>query len=964
MKITNCKVNHMTNPCGYQMGTPVFSYVVEEAEGKQQTEARIVVSEAKSGVTVADTGFLEDLDRLGQQVSCSLQPRTRYEWKVTVRTDAGEEAESDPQYFETGKMGEPWEGRWITCRKTSERHPIFQKSFSLEDSAGEEGRIGGEETGGEEGRIGGEGTGSEEKCIDGEGTGGEEGRVGGENSAREDFAEARLYLCGLGLYEARLNGHPVTEERLTPYCNDYSIWVQCQTYDVSELLEKENQLSVTLAPGWYMGRFGFTSKPGQEGYYGTEYKLIAELRVVQRDGTVRVIGTDDTWTVKRSNIIFSNIYDGEQVDDTLEELPEEQVEYCEGPTDVRDRMSIPVYAQEKLEPVELLRTPAGEWVFDLGQNMAGSFRLRVQEPAGTRIHVQVGEVLQGGNFYRDNLRSAKAEYLYISDGREHILEPRFTFYGYRYAKVEGASNLKISDFTGLAYYSDISRTGRLETGDAMFNRLLSNISWGQKGNFLDVPTDCPQRDERMGWTADTQVFVPTASYLTDSYAFYRKYLYDMRMEQSHNEGAVPHVIPSFGMRESCSVWGDAACIMPWSLYLFYGDKQILEESYGSMKDWVAYIGQVDGENHGWRDIFHFGDWLALDHPAGGKDQTAGGTEEGFIADVYYLNDARILEKTAKLLDRPEEAEQYRELGEKILRGLREEYFTPTGRCAVNTQTAYVLSLHYGLTENREKALCSLLTLLKHKKNKIQTGFVGTPLILQVLSAEKQDKLAYEILHNEEYPGWLYEITLGATTVWERWNSMEPDGSVSSTGMNSFNHYAYGSVGEWMWRTLAGISPVEECPGFRKALIRPVPDYKTSYVDAEYLSPAGTYRVKWKVLGADEVELQVEVPFDCEAVLELPYAKDVPKRQTLQAGRHGFLYHTEEPLKRILSTNVPIGELMEVPEAKGMLTQMIPNLEQLPGSMRGMTLRQVMARYGDNAEMASRFDRLDEMLGRL
>lgn len=840
MKITHCKVNHMINPIGFQMGVPVFSYIVEEAQGKRQKEARITVRETESGAIIADTGFRETIDRLGQQVPCDLQSCRKYEWTVSVRTDAGEEAVSGPQYFETGKMDEPWTGRWITCRNVSDRHPVFRKSFALADFSGKE------------------------------------------------MKEARLYICGLGLYEAQINGQPVTEEKLTPYCNDYSTWLQYQTYDVTEILEQENTITVTLAPGWYMGRFGFSSNAEDKGYYGTDYKLIAELKVTFADGSVGVLGTDDTWKVTRSNIIFSNIYDGEQVDDTLEELPEEKAYYCEEKTPLKDRMSLPVYVHEELKP-QLLRTPAEELVFDLGQNMAGGFRLRVKEPAGTRIHVQVGEVLQNGNFYRDNLRTARAEYIYVSDGKEHILEPRFTFYGYRYARVDGVSDLKTEDFTGLAYYSDIQPAGYLKTGDAMLNQLLSNISWGQKGNFIDVPTDCPQRDERMGWTADTQVFVPTACYMTDSYAFYRKYLYDLRMEQSHNDGAVPHVIPSFGMKESCSVWGDAACIIPWSLYLFYGDKQILEESYESMKAWVDHIGKVDGDHHGWRDIFHFGDWLALDHPSGGKDQTAGGTEEGFIADVYYLNDAGILEKTAKLLDRPEEAERYGKLKEKVFKGLTDEYFTPTGRCAIGTQTAYVLSLYYGLTKNREKALHSLLTLLKYKQNKIQTGFVGTPFLLQVLSAAGQDALAYEILHNEEYPGWLYEITLGATTVWERWNSMEPDGSVSSTGMNSFNHYAYGSVGEWMWKTLAGIQPVEECPGFKKVLLRPVPDYKTGYAEAEYASPAGTYRVRWEILEEGKTALKIEIPFDCEALLELPYAKDIPVRQELQAGTYEFTY---------------------------------------------------------------------------
>ena len=855
MKVINCRVNHLVNPIGYRITTPVFSYVAEDAQGRHQSAAQITIySDPGLSAVVADTGMRDDLNSLSCPVPVPLSPCTRYYWTARVRSDAGEEAVSDVQYFETGKMGQPWSAKWIGCDDDNPRHPVFSRSIQSEGLA----------------------------------------------SGKELLA-ARLYICGLGLYRACIDGTPVSQERLTPYCNNYHRWIQYQTYDVSALVKDGSELRVQLGSGWYSGRFGFSSKPGDKGFYGSGWKLIAELSLQFADGTSEIIGTDGSWRVERSNITFSGIYDGEHRDDTLPPAPQETVrvlgsaEELSSELPLSERMSIPVLAHEEIHPVALLDTPAGEKVFDLGQNFAGSFRLRVHEPAGAKIRVQVGEILQQGNFYRDNLRTALAEYLYVSDGEEHVLEPAFTFYGYRYAKVEGVTDLTPDSFTGIALYSDVTPAGSLVTGAPVINQLLSNIQWGQKGNFIDVPTDCPQRDERMGWTADTQVFVPTASFFTDSAAFYRKFLFDMRQEQKDTEGKVPDVIPSFGMYGTgSSVWGDAATIIPWTLYLFTGDTTILSECMESMKAWVDWVTRTDGNDRGYGRNFHFGDWLALDNPSGRIDEVKGGTEDAFVAYVYYYNSARIVEQSAAILHLPEDEAKYHALAEDLYRYIQDEYFTKNGRLAIDTQTACVLALYYSLTNFRARPLSRLLHLLAIRKNKFVTGFVGTPLLPKVLSAEGEDHLAYDLLFNEEYPGWIYEIRLGATTVWERWNSMNPDGSVSSTGMNSFNHYAYGSIGEWMWRTIAGINPLPDAPGFKKVLLRPVADSRLQHADAVYHSASGTYRVSWAYEDETHIRLKVTVPFDCEAELVLPQATD-QETYHLEAGEFELLYEAAAPV---------------------------------------------------------------------
>ena len=904
MRLYDLKVNHLTNPLGFRMERTVFSWKTAETSGKRQESARIRVAlDEKMEETAADTGFDSAADSLGTKVALELKPRTRYWWTVTVRTDAGEEEESAPQWFETGKMGEEWTGRWITCDNSEPRHPVFHKAVTPE----------------------------------------------------KEVKSARLYICGLGLYEASYNGKRIGEEYLTPYCNDYNEWVQYQTFDVTELLKEPGDLSVFLGNGWYKGRFGFDSGNGGAGFYGDEWKLTAELRLTYADGTEETVGTDDTWTVSRSTITFSNIYDGEHRDDTLPELPEEKAAYCEPPKGaLTERMSLPVTVHETMEPKELIHTPAGELVLDMGQEFSGIFELKVHEPAGTTIHVQTGEILQGGNFYNENLRSAKSEYYFVTDGTETVLKPHFTFYGYRYVKIEGIPELKKEDFTGYALYSYIEMTGEVQTGHDLVNRLISNVRWGMKGNFVDVPTDCPQRDERMGWTADTQVFVPTATYLADTYGFYAKYLHDMKLEQAVRGGKVPDVVPSFSVETFASVWGDAACIIPWALYEFYGDRSILEDQYGSMKGWVDFIGTVDGDHHGWRDVFHYGDWLALDNPNGKTDSVLGGTDEGFIANTYYAASARLVSKAAAILGKTEDAEKYEALAEREFDAVKQEYYSPLGRCCINTQTAHLLTLKYHLSSDEEKIRKNLRKLFKDNGDKLKTGFVGTPLMCNILTENGFSDLAYTLLLNEENPGWLHEILLGATTVWERWNSVLDDGSISSTGMNSLNHYAYGSVLEWVFRHAAGLDFDPEVPGCRRAVLKPLLNWKLGHVSASYDSPAGKYEISWRIMDENHAEVKVKIPFGCEGRLTLPCAGAAVYQDSanpmfadvrdgvciLAPGEYQVSYETEQILRKIYHADMPVEEILAVPEAKAVLYQVLPGTERLPQQYLSYSIRQI------------------------
>lgn len=840
MKIVHMKCNRIVNPLGYTLNKPRLSWVTETENATRQLACQIEVSSDETFTRLLhDSGKREDIDSIGYVLNMDLEPCVRYYWRVHVWTDGGDIL-SPAAWFETSKLTQPWEGAWITPDGLEDPniHPLLRKGFQL----------------------------------------------------RQDIAQARLYICGLGLYEAEINGQRVGDEYLTPYCNSYNNWIQYQTFDVTGHLTKgDNVVAAMLGNGWYKGRFGFERHEG--GHYGDSFALLCELVVTYQDGSKEIIASDESWKSAPSHILDSNIYDGELQDarlaltgwssTALEDCDWAGVRLIDIDFQLLEaRRSLPVRIKEELTPVQVIRTPKGETVLDMGQNMVGWVRFKNKAPEGSRIFLQYGEEMQHDCFYRENLRSAKAEFTYISSGLPEEVQPHFTFYGFRYVKVEGwPGEVKAEDFTGCVVYSDLEQIGQIETSNPMINRLFLNALWGQKGNFLDVPTDCPQRDERMGWTGDAQVFSGTACFNMDADAFYHKFLHDLAKEQTWlGGGMVPHVVPLFGLGRqgengfltggSCA-WSEAATVIPWNLYLHYGDKAILEQQLDSMKDYVDYIRRQDNGSRLWNTGFHFGDWLALDGE--GEFNAYGGTPTDLIATAYYAYSSDLVAKAAKALGREDLFEEYAQLAEEVRKAFCEEFVSPRGRLTSDTQTSYIVALYMNLVPEafRPRLIEALKANLEKNNNYLKTGFVGTPYLCRVLSENGCNDLAYQLLLNEEFPSWLYAVKLGATTIWERWNSLLPDGTFGELGMNSLNHYTYGSIAEWMYRNMCGIHPLEEAPGFRKVRLAPQPDARLTYAKATLNSAAGKYESGWRY-EADKLHYRFGIPFHAEAELVLAH----------------------------------------------------------------------------------------------
>lgn len=748
--------------------------------------------------------------------------------------------------------------------------------------------------------------------------------------------KARLYATAHGVYEVTLNGQTVGDYRMAPGWTSYHNRLQYQIYDVTEQLAAENEIAITVGNGWYKGIFGFTCEPNR---YGTQAGAFLELHVEYEDGSKDVIATDETWSVKTGEIRYSEIYMGETIDTDAPEIAEGNVVVKDFDKAVLTAQeNEPVRITEKIEGKELIVTPKGERLVDFGQIVTGVVEVHVKGEKGQKIVIRHAEVLdKDGNFYPETLRQAKSIDTFICNGEEQIFRPHFTFHGFRYICVEGMEEFTADQFIACVTHSDMEKTGDFNCSNKKVNQLQSNITWGQRGNFLDIPTDCPQRDERLGWTGDAQVFSWTAAFNRNTALFYTKWMRDVAAESSLEKG-VPHVVPDILESYSSSAWSDVAVIVPWVVYQMYGDKGILEENWKCMHEWVDYIKNNCKENGLWQSGFQYGDWLALD-----KEESAdrtGATDKYMIANAYYLYVTELVKKTAEVLGKDEEAKKYAELHETTLDAFQREYYTETGRIVSETQTGAILSLYFNLAreKDRKRILKTLLTNIENHKNHLSTGFVGTPYICHALSENGAHEMAATLFMKEDYPSWLYAVNMGATTIWERWNSIKPDGTFDESGMNSLNHYAYGSVGDWMYRKVAGLSQLE--PGYKKFQVKPMFVKGIEECGTEFESVYGKIVTNTSCKNG-KIHVHVEVPANTTAVIVLPEKEEVHE---VGSGVYDYEYDTETSLVvERFSMDSTLGEIVAEPLAVEMFNQMAPGM--LEGPMiefaYGMTLAELL-----------------------
>lgn len=839
-KVTDLRCEYQDNPIGIGERFPRISWRLHSDErAVSQTAYEMEVSHRPNfsdlywtSGEVASSQSVHVESREMDTKSCK-----RYYYRVRVRNQAGDMSEwSETAYWETGKLeGEDWAGEWISAPLSllpadSSHLPLLRKSFRLDSP----------------------------------------------------IHQARIYATALGLYELELNGQRVGDRYFTPGWTSYDHTIQTQTYDVTDRLRKgDNAIGAWLGNGWYKGQIGWRE---QGAIYGDRLALLLELHITYADGSEEVITTDQSWQSAQGPILMSEIYHGETYDARLELEGFSTADYTphdwqgvecldHGYDMLKPQINEPVRAIQTVRPAEWLVTPKGETVIDFGQNLVGWVRFCVAGTEGAAVTLEHAEILDSdGNFYTENLRTAKQKIQFtLKGGGIETYEPHFTFQGFRYVRLVGFTEAQLDHgaFEAVVVHSDMKETGTFECSEPMVNQLQSNIRWGLKGNFLDVPTDCPQRDERLGWTGDAQMFIQTASYLSNVAPFFTKWLSDLAAEQ-RDDGAVPFVVPHvLGQGDYASAaWGDAAVICPWTIYVCYGDQRILKRQYESMKRWVSYI-QAQGENeYLWNTGFHFGDWLGLDAKSG---DYVGATERDFIASAFYAYSVELLRKTAVVLGEKEDAAMYSNLKQQVAAAFRSEFVTPTGRLAASTQTAHVLALMFGLLDEaaEKRAAARLYTLLEETKFHLTTGFVGTPYISHVLSQHGMHETAYKLLLQQDYPSWLYPVTKGATTIWEHWDGIKEDGSFWSRDMNSFNHYAYGAIGDWLYRTVAGIQTVEEAPGYKQMVIAPVPGEGLTWAAGKIETMYGTVRSCWRMGNDGAFQLEITIPPNTTAEIRLP-----------------------------------------------------------------------------------------------
>lgn len=847
LEVTRLSCEYRHNPIGLGVKLPRFSWqLASDRMHVMQHAYRIQVSSGGQGFDeqrlVWDTGKqTSDNSLLVEYGGEALQSRQRYYYRVKVWDQRGGESDWSPSAcFEMGLLHpSDWSARWITPDDKA-IDPLAEEVFQLRTTF----------------------------------------------TVRKGVSRATVYVTSRGMYELELNGRRVGDEQYAPGWTSYDSRLQVQAYDVTDQIQEgeRNAIGAFLANGWYKGVLGWDS---QSGKYGDTRALLLQLHMDYEDGTTDVLVSDRSWRASTGAILMSELYHGETYDARLEKTGWSTAAYDDSEwaevrelADSRDVLVMqenePARVTERIKPVALLRTPSGETVIDMGQNMVGRLHLRLDLPSGTSITLQHGEVLdQDGHFYTANLRSARQTVRYTCKGGGETYEPRFTFQGFRYVKVEGwpaEAPLELERITGHVIHTDMERTGDFECAHPLLIQLQRNIRWGQRGNFVDVPTDCPQRDERLGWTGDAQVFIRTAAFNYGVASFFAKWLRDLKADQ-REDGGVPFVIPDVldEKSHSSSAWGDAAVICPWTLYVCYGDKRVLTEQYDSMKAWIEYIRSQGDNEFLWNTGFHFGDWLGLDAKEGSY---VGATPKDLIATCFYAYSTGLFVRTAQVLGYKEDARKYGELYESIVAAFNREFVTGSGRLAAHTQTAHVLPLMFGLVDGpvRERLARTLADDVQEQNGHLTTGFVGTPYLCHVLSENGYHEMAVKLVQQEDYPSWLYSIRQGATTIWEHWDGIKPDGTFWSKDMNSFNHYAYGSIGDWLYRVVAGLDLDESQPGYKRILFRPRPDSGMAYARASYESGYGVIRSGWRIDESGSVIYEFELPPNTTAEARIPHGQ--------------------------------------------------------------------------------------------
>jgi len=781
-----------------------------------------------------------------------------------------------------------------------------------------------------------------------------------EFDVRPDVARARLYVTALGVYEARINGTVVGDHVLSPGWTSYRHRLRYQTFDVTGLLRVgRNAIGAMLGDGWYRGRLGFFG--GRRNIYGDRLALLAQLEIGYADGSVDRVVTDGSWRATRGPVRAADIYDGETFD-----AREEPLGWSEPGCDERGWTGVrvlerdlgvlvapsgpPVRRIETRKPVAITRSPSGRTIVDFGQNLVGRLRITVAGPAGRVITLRHAEGLEHGELCTRPLRTARATDRYIlrGGGRE-TWEPRFTFHGFRYAEVDGwPGELEPRDISAVVCHSDMERTGWFECSDPLLNRLHENIVWTMRGNFLDVPTDCPQRDERLGWAGDLELFSPMASTIYDCAGFLASWLADLAADQGP-DGAVPIYVPNIkeGPIVPSTFMSDAAVIVPWVLYQRFGDRGILERQYGSMRAWVDYVVGRAGERMLYDKDIPYGDWLDPAAPPDRPGDTR--TAPHLVATAYFVRSTDLLASAARVLGKDAEAAGYEALATGIRDAFAREYLAPSGRVVSDSATGYALAIQFGLLGDdgqRRRAGVRLAEIVRDRQYRIGTGLVGTAIVCDALCSVGEYEAAFRMLLQRACPSWLYAVTMGATTVWERWDSLLSDGSVNPGAMTSFNHYALGSVGDWIYRTIGGIAPAE--PGYRRLEVRPHIGGGITCARARHLTPYGMAECAWRLDGG-RVEVEVVVPPNTSARVSFPQGGAEPVE--VGSGTHHWSYDAAAPARRLLSLESAFSELFADAALWKRIVELAPEmavLEEITPVSSGTTLR-IQLLFQPNAE---------------